>query len=854
MQAFHGPISPFQNSGQLSSEERDDDLSAGEANNIMQQPMTKKDPALNTEYRSFTNPQYTPLLYGSNYFSALSSLRDDKARERMRLENENLLKQYYSSKKSTTHAVYRHGSVTSCGESTTSNGGSISGVSGGTYNRSSHTWLNKFLDNGDDLADSFDFQMALNPPNASNTGEEAEKRHIMETSAVRTYYDHFQKLLTVDIREPDLLRKHNMWMPSIQSQFRPFVLMEELDRNRPYNNKVSPLFLEGSKYIPREYDTYGGCTIFPSYFSEYKLPSFCYHSGVEVNGQIFILGGLVACHKYDEEAPSLKDFEVDGVKNLPPPLLPKIINNPSMINNSRLYVISISSCRISRPEISGTIPPPLLCMKGSKLTERHIFYYGGFEIKTETTSDARGVLFLKKRAFVNNSAYVLDTMTFKFSKIELTALPYKYVTYPTLAARFGHMQISAMSNNWCSNHGQKSYDCCDNGNMTSSENDVTPSEATSVSESPSTSANSANRSSNNHSSGVYTIIIFGGYRQTGDDKYEAMNDMWKVEVPVIARGKRGHFKFGDTASASIISKSKESDQWPSRRAFSGSSLEDSGLLNKSMAQSNILKNLEENFNIESRSQPTNLKSKPLFPNIPHARRDTPLSKHSSSSKDFSVGSSSSVKQRLNAGTSTSTFTLQQAMNKKQVYDGKLIVIYGGSNKNDVCGDMWWFDLDTETWTNVTTFAKSKKNGLVPITVGLVGHSMISVGHICVCLGGLTQADVNELYPVGGYSKHDKDTELNVGNDFLNIFDLTTQCLQGHIVDPQFENGEINRVHISETEPYTTSLIMSFGCTVLHFNGWIILVGGLVAKRSNIGDIYMRGAILECVLPSGNLAS
>lgn len=47
----------------------------------------------------------------------------------------------------------------------------------------------------------------------------------------------------------------------------------------------------------------------------------------------------------------LNDFFVDGIKNLPPPLLPQVINNPSMVNNPHLYVASIPSCRFSKPKM-----------------------------------------------------------------------------------------------------------------------------------------------------------------------------------------------------------------------------------------------------------------------------------------------------------------------------------------------------------------------------------------------------------------------------------------------------------------------------------------------------------------------
>lgn len=789
--------------------------------------------------------QYDAFKYATNYFSAVLPMVGEELKERIRLENEFILKKYYSSKKLISHATYRHGSVISTSDASVSH----------SERSKSYMFMNKFLENSDDMADPFDLR--LDRPGSENDQEEIEKRRIIQTRVASSYYTLYQNLLTVDSRDAGIIKRHTLWIPTIKKDFRTVTMDNYIGDSTPYDNKVSPLFIEGTNYIPKEYDTYGGCSIIPSIFSEFKLPAFCYHCSVEINDLVYVLGGLVACHKYDEEAPNMKDFDVDGVKNLPPPLLPKIINNPSMINNTRLFVISMTSSNLMRPEISGHIPPPLLCIKGSKLTERHIFFYGGFEIKTESKCDLNGIYHLKKRAFVNNTGYILDTMMFKFSKIELIALPYRFVTYPALAARFGHMQVSINSSHTYCNHasGQKGAECNENGAINPSENDSLPSETASLAGSPAMSINSTARNNNaSHGSGVYTVLIFGGYRQTGDDKYEAMNDLWKIDVPVVARGKRGYFKFGDTANATIIAKSGNSDPWPSCRAFFGYCIEEIGLLNKTSRKNSLLERLDENFNIDSESFQGKGSSKPIFPNIPHARREPQLANLHPSNKDSYSGTNPSMRQRLNSAASGSTGTLQKSIGKRHPSGGRVIVIQGGSNKTDVCGDMWWFDLNTETWSQITTYGRDEQNKSVPISVPLVGHSMVNVGHISVCLGGLIQEDIENLYLGKEVEAYHEGSNMTIGSDILNIFDLTTQCWQGPIKVVRDADGKNERVILGGSPRLSTGMIMSFGCTVLHTNGTIVLVGGLVAKRSNISDIYLRGAILKCVLPSISLAS
>lgn len=791
-----------------------------------------------------TFTKYEPIPYASNYMSLLTPPASEAEQRRIRLENEMWLKKYYLSKKLTSHATLRHGSVTSTSDTSV------------TYSERSKsgTFLNRFLDDTDGIADVFEIRLTHEALNSDARDEEKKKSGTFGSLAARPYYDHYQRLRTMDIRDRTILKRHTLWMPIVGKDF------ASLRRSDKEGVEVAcPLFVDGTSYIPKEYDTYGGCTIISSVFSEHKLPAFAYHCAIDVNDDVFIMGGLVACYKYDEEAPNLQDFQVDGVGNLPPPLLPKIINNPSMISNARLYVMSVASSHVIRPKLSGNVPPPLLCMKASKLTERHIFYYGGFEIKTETFLDDKGIYHLKKRAFVNSTGYILDTVSYRFSKIELVAQPYKFVTYPTLAARFGHMQMSVLANKGSSYHGSntKNY-----GYNETTETDASSTGEQSALNSPAMSFYSSSKNCNTtHGSAVYTIIIFGGYRQTGDDNYEAMNDLWKIEVPVVSRGKRGYYKFADTATASIIPKNENTDPWPSARAFFGYSRAGSGLLARTSTYDGMLDRLYQNFSINLTSASNVSKTKPIFPNIPHARKE-PLSPRQSTPKETRSNSSSSTNFRVGSPLQNSS----PVQWKRQPPEGDLFVIHGGSDNTKVLGDMWWFDLDTESWTEVTTYGKDQERGMTPIKVCIVGQSMVTVGDINVSLGGLNQEEIDRLYLGKEEPKDIARHQQQIGNDFLTIFDLNTQCLQGHNVK-RIGEGKDSRLVLADDESNNsgfndgsnhgfnvTGLVTSFGCQVLHTNGTLTLVGGLVAKRLELDCIGFRGAVLESVLPSISLAS
>lgn len=204
--------------------------------------------------------------------------------------------------------------------------------------------------------------------------------------------------------------------------------------------------------------------------------------------------------------------------------------------------------------------------------------------------------------------------------------------------------------------------------------------------------------------------------------------------------------------------------------------------------------------------------------------------------------------------------------KRQPPEGDLFVIHGGSDNTKVLGDMWWFDLDTESWTEVTTYGKDQERGMTPIKVCIVGQSMVTVGDINVSLGGLNQEEIDRLYLGKDEPKDIARHQQQIGNDFLTIFDLNTQCLQGHNVK-RIGEGKDSRLVLADDESNNsgfndgsyhglnvTGLVTSFGCQVLHTNGTLTLVGGLVAKRLELDCIGFRGAVLESVLPSISLAS
>lgn len=781
-----------------------------------------------------------------------------------------------------------------------------------------------------------------------------QSKDMIDMKFVNSYRKYYKKLLTVDFNNLDVLKRHNLWVPIIRDDCKDLLVGVYGRDDDIYTHKTCPLFIKGLNYIPTIYDTFSGCSVMKSIFSEYKFPALTYHCSITMNKQIFMLGGLIPSYRYDAEAPNPSRFFVDGIKNLPPPLLPEIINNPVLVNNPHLYIYSIDSSRLLRPTLSGDIPPPLLCMTASKLTNRHILFYGGFEIKTETKANINNSInsnkkyYLKRSAYLNNTVYILDTVAFHFTKVEVIAQSYQHVRYPTFSARFGHMQVST---NDVENIGFDSdLEISEKDKEKPSDPETTPGSKQST---PSLSKRLGIRGSStstrpqmkimnqpNHNVNISTVIIFGGYRQTGDDKYEAMNDMWKLDIKVIGRGKRNFLKFADTVMAIKIRIDASEDRWPSKRAFFAYNIPPVDInLSGSTIEKTLLKNLEDNFRIDFKTnkETDNINSTVTF-DFGKVRSNNSNASFKSSTGPHSVSSStmehnphhSGSSNRNNNNTTGSVMkregsvsldkrsfehdlqtSLHNNNNGDSIMDplnnlhmitrrnkGRIIVLHGGSNNTEILGDMWWFDLENGTWKQVNTFGTRPEDPRthIPAEMKLVGHSMSSLGHMAIVAGGLSQSDIQLLYPDNLPLCEEEEQQpertnetleaerenaelehqiedMTTRNNVMNIINLKTRCIQGFLLskkqlkkqrerDHPYERAmHPNEGHIRSHPAYSNGpeqskshLVTSIGGSIVESDGTVFLIGGLAARRRQLTKMYLRGSLLEFVLPSKSLAS
>lgn len=287
-------------------------------------------------------------------------------------------------------------------------------------------------------------------------------------------------------------RSHRTWTPHVAVAF------------------GGPLTTDEDRIFPprMEKEAYTNYIHTPQQLGERPLPALAYHTSCEVADFLYCVGGVVTLHQeYRSGTADLARYEVKGM-SMPPPINSILLNHPCVIPNEHIYMISSLTHHVTVPKSTGDVPPPLLCLSSCKITKRHIFFCGGFQLINDVTYDEEsGKFCIKKLVEMNTHAYVLDVMTMNFVRFEVIAKPNKLEQCPSFIPRFGHGSL-AVNLSKISSEGR------------------TP---------------------------CAVVFIVGGYTPTDvPSRYEAVNDLWKVELSVLYEGIGGYVEFGDVVLATLI--------------------------------------------------------------------------------------------------------------------------------------------------------------------------------------------------------------------------------------------------------------------------------------------------------------
>ncbi|AMD20571.1 HDL173Cp [Eremothecium sinecaudum] len=769
---------------------------------------------LSEEERSKYKHQYTAPKISSHYISTVANTRYKEAPGAKRIRNEAKLKKYYRLK---NVSIYPSGTTFSTSDSVgdAPTGSQLSSdIEGSFMPRKSvgleqrqrqqvPHWAQKGEDSGRfDIFDNFE-----------NEGQPDVLESMM------SYLNYHDKLSTV-VRDTDYQFSRNMmWVPKVDdvrkdgSKSAESDLVQRLYRAEHQSTDESPPGEATTENSSTEdisnQNLFCGTAVNIPIFGDTKLPCLVYHSVVELKNIMYLFGGLQPCYQSNEEAPNLDDFHVDGIENIPPPINPAFLNNPAMIANKSLYVFSCNRFTLKRPKLSGQIPPPLLCAKTTKLTDRYLFHYGGFEIWNDTIiEEETGQYYLKRRLFPNSAAYILDTQVFKFVKIELVSQQTRFLTLRPTIARFGHAQVSLKLNST-------------NGAAKTGENDEGKSSASSIKTGTASyfsstddslhgqgSDNGQNKSSNSANSQIFTVILMGGYGQTNDNTFQALNDLWKIDLCVVSRGKRGYFKFADTAIATLIAKPSDPDKkWPAARGFMAACISETKPMSNIPLIEGLLQEIKEISNLEP-AQSEN-ESQPAFSGVPFGHKNWKPS-----------ATPETEKSQKNTNDCTAP----------------CLVIHGGSNHNSAYGDMWWFDFEDEKWSQLPLYVKNSKSKEKSIAyLPLVGHTILQLRDTFHFLGGLHQSDIDKLYK-GGQAPPIKNEGIQCKvENTAAILDLSSMLLKGLIFNKA--NPNIFRQHLKVT-----------ATTAIYAQTHIWLIGGASMSTEDDCEQQLRGSISELVAP------
>lgn len=676
-----------------------------------------------------------------------------------------------------------------------------------------------------------------------------------------SYIKYCQKLLTIRFQHFDFMNENKLWVPTLKDDFEHLVLRNYDQKTRKHgkfesygvNCKTNLLFSDGLNYIPPQFDIYFGSTVARALFSKQKLPSFNYHCSVELNGTFYILGGVMPIYNYEFECPDLTKYTVDGISNLPPPLISELINHPAMVSNPDLYTIYANSYKLRKPEISGHIPPPLIAMQGTALNDRYILYYGGFEVKTKLlSSNIDDSIQIQKRAFLNNSAYILDTVSFRFTKVEIVTEPNSLDEFPTFHNRFGHLQI--ISDFDVRNSQKQKTQAKSSKRSLSDEPDIVQLQG--ITDLPGQKKKKDNEQRNDETKKslmTSIIYIYGGYTQIRDDMFEALEDFWCIDLKILARGKRGYLKFAETAVASIIAKPEGSKNWPGPLAFCAFCIPEEVIVRKAALKTALLENLDRNFHLTKetlhigsekndmmkasmlpkKSSVNNLKDLHTLNSDMHSHSgsDYLKARHNQKDNDFTT---QSILSHMNLNPS------KPSMRENSAEKGHTLIVHGGTDGHMVYGNMWWLDLETGQWTSVDIYSEEEDTGeLFNTKICLAGHYMAKIGHNIILIGGMTDIDKQKIYDK---KYNNSDILQDEGNYMFTTVDLVDLRIKGrwHMRDKLIEGDVSDR------------LLLSVGCGVLQSEGTIAIIGGCIIERPALDNVSLRGAMLECVLPSMGL--
>lgn len=183
-----------------------------------------------------------------------------------------------------------------------------------------------------------------------------------------------------------------------------------------------------------------------------NLGHLCYQNHYDIDDWTYTFGGVVTSEEVSLKLLGLpNDTDPDKISvqfncELPPHVSRDVLTSPYLVQNNILFLFNPlrGSSSFLEPSFDmGESASHFNCMGSTRISYRHIFFYGGFTIQVDLTHfDAPSQRWIvKKRLVLNEDGYIFDIFTFRFKKITLKT---RDGALDVILGRLGHATTSSL--------------------------------------------------------------------------------------------------------------------------------------------------------------------------------------------------------------------------------------------------------------------------------------------------------------------------------------------------------------------------------------------------------------------------
>ncbi|KAG7874418.1 hypothetical protein KL938_005033 [Ogataea parapolymorpha] len=615
---------------------------------------------------------------------------------------------------------------------------------------------------------------------------------------------------------------------------------------------------------------------FPDLLAGDGVPHLIHHSLVRMGHRICLFGGLelMPDAEYEMYLRELTDdFSIPAANihmhfdyELPAPLSKAKLTSLALRPNKNVYTYNSETSTLLKTCELDCIktPPPLLCSGLQQISAYHFMLHAGFELHTHVEK-RDGHVHITRTLDPQTAMWMFDVRTQVFTQLEAILSSSISTILPHYIPRFGH-QIQGIT----------------------IEQNNSPNDDDSLHSGPS---HDHTIGSCSRYSRPAVVFVMGGYKlEEHTNRLVALNDLWKCELSASnttdpsARGFQlefstemicslvgnfdilnDRFSFSYNARGEPLGQEKRQviqglfrhgtdAQWPKPRGFFSMDVVQTADLEQ-MVEGELA---DQHAHI-SQPKPKKYRYFTGFQDEAQSPSPTPsLQAQLRASSPLSATERANMRQffqyegRMRSRTPSSTEETPRsspsaaaAQFSSRAVRSSSLVVFGGSSivhvkvvaddgsehlysKVEVLSDMWWFDLNTETWTSVLTVKHSDNRPLK-----LCGHASASDGQQLMVIGGLRGYQLDDKLLAIRYSGDAAKQYLDIAERaFDAISEKVGPGINREVYDffvlnfatRQWKHAE-TRLYNAKKNLVTGHFIINVHVQALQFDSKVVMCGG-----------------------------